>query len=188
LDGISGDTQERDDIRVGQVFPHGGHLVEGLGISLAPEHEEKCNQIRTILNPCGSPSGCTIRRIRTFEPSKVPSCTDPETDGSPTARRELESVCDFGRISLIPQIFFSSCKYSWNAELAWFDIDVRTCNDVGRALGRNGLDAHAIQVLDKPCQIFPLQTRNCTSIPFAAKEVAEVFVKLRRSSVEATEL
>ena len=25
-----------------RVFPHGGHLVEGLGISLAPNHEGKC--------------------------------------------------------------------------------------------------------------------------------------------------
>ena len=151
LDGIGGDTQEGDDVRMCQVFPHGGHLVEGLGISLTPEHEEQCHQIRTILNPCGSPSGYTIRRIRTFEPSNVPSCTNPETDGSPMARREFESVYDFGRTSLTPQMFFSSCKYSWNAGLAWFDIDVRTCNSVGHGLGRSGLDAHAIQVLDKPC-------------------------------------
>jgi len=32
LDGIGGDTQEGDDVRVCQVFPHGDHLVEGLGI------------------------------------------------------------------------------------------------------------------------------------------------------------
>ena len=32
LDGIGGDTQEGNDVRVGQVFPYGGHLVEGLGI------------------------------------------------------------------------------------------------------------------------------------------------------------
>jgi len=44
LDGIGGDTQEGNDVRVGQVFPHGGHLVEGLGISLAPNHERKCHQ------------------------------------------------------------------------------------------------------------------------------------------------
>jgi len=37
-------------------------------------------------------------------------------------------------------------------------------------------------------QIFALQTRNSTSIPFAAKEVAEVFVELWRSPVEVVEL
>ena len=61
LDWIGGDTQEGDDVRVGQVFPHGRHLVEGLGIPLAPENEERCHQIRTILNSCRSPSGYTIR-------------------------------------------------------------------------------------------------------------------------------
>ena len=102
--------------------------------------------------------------------------------------RELENVCDFGRTPLMPQISFSSCKYSWNAGLACFGIDVRTCNSVGRGLGRNGLDAHAVQVLDKPCQIFALQVRKNTSVPITAKEVAEVLVELRRSSVEAAEL
>ena len=88
----------------------------------------------------------------------------------------------------MPQMFFSSCKYSWNAGLACFDIDVRTCNSVGRGLGRNGLDAHAVQVLDKPCQIFALQVRNCTSIRFTAKESAKALVELRRGSVETVEL
>jgi len=32
LDGVDGDAQEGDDVRVCQVFPHGGHLVERLGI------------------------------------------------------------------------------------------------------------------------------------------------------------
>jgi len=50
------------------------------------------------------------------------------------------------------------------------------------------LEAHAIQVLDKPHQIFALQVRNNTSVPIAAKEVAEVLVELRRSSVETAEL
>ena len=104
------------------------------------------------------------------------------------ARRELESVYDFGRTSLTPQMFLSSCRNSWNAELARFEIDTRTYDGVGCGLERNGSDAHTIQVLDKPCQIFALQTRNGLSIPFTAKEVAEVFVELRRSSVEAAEL
>jgi len=62
LDGIGGDTQERDDVRVSQVFPRDDHLVEGLRISLAPEHEGKCHQNLTILNSCGSPLGCTLTR------------------------------------------------------------------------------------------------------------------------------
>ena len=32
LDGIGGDTQEGNNVRVGQVFPHSGYLEEGLGI------------------------------------------------------------------------------------------------------------------------------------------------------------
>ena len=50
------------------------------------------------------------------------------------------------------------------------------------------MEAHAIQVLDEPLQSFALQTRNGTSIPFTAKEIAEALVELRRSSVEAAEL
>ena len=65
---------------------------------------------------------------------------------------------------------------------------MRTYNSVGRGLGRNGLEAHTIQVLDEPRQIFALQARNVISIPLAAKEIAEVLVELRRSSVEAAEL
>ena len=42
LNGIGGDTQEGDDVRVRQVFPRDDHLVEGLGISLTPKHGEKC--------------------------------------------------------------------------------------------------------------------------------------------------
>ena len=65
---------------------------------------------------------------------------------------------------------------------------MRTYDNVGGGLGRNDLEAHAIQVLDEPLQIFALQTRNGTSIPFATKEVAEVLVELRRSFVESLEL
>ena len=65
---------------------------------------------------------------------------------------------------------------------------MRTYDSVGRGLGRNSLGAHAIQVLDKPRQIFALQARNSTSIFFAAKEVAEVLVELWRSFVEVVEL
>jgi len=104
------------------------------------------------------------------------------------ARRELESIYDFGRNSLTPQILLNSCKYSWNAGLARFEIDVRTYDSVGRGLRRDDLEAHAVQVLDEPHQIFALQGRNSTSIPFAAKEIAEVLVELRRSFVEVVEL
>jgi len=166
---------------VRQVFPCDDHLVEGLGISLAPKHERKYHQKRTVLNVCGSPLWCILTRwIRTFE--------HPETDGSPMAGREPESAYDFGRTSLIPQIFFSSCRYSWNAGIGWFDIDARTYDSVEGALGRNGLNAHAIQILDKPRQVFALQAWNSTSIPFTAKEVDETLVELRRCSVEAAEL
>jgi len=67
-------------------------------------------------------------------------------------------------------------------------MDMRTYDSVGRGLRRNGLEAHTIQVLDKPGQIFALQGRNSTSVPFAAKKIAEVLVELRRSLVEVVEL
>ena len=50
------------------------------------------------------------------------------------------------------------------------------------------MDAHAFQVVDKPCQIFALQVRDCTSIPFTVEEAAEALVELRRRSVETVEL
>jgi len=65
---------------------------------------------------------------------------------------------------------------------------MRTYNSLGLGLEKNGLEAHAIQVLDKPRQVFALQVRNSASVPITAKEVAEVLVELRRSSVEAAEL
>ena len=65
---------------------------------------------------------------------------------------------------------------------------MRTYDIFGLGLERNGVEAHAIQVIDKPCQIFALQVRKNTSVPTTAKEVAEVLVELRRSSVEAAEL
>ena len=105
------------------------------------------------------------------------------------AGRGLEIVYDFGKTSLAPQIFLSSCKYSWNVGPAWFEIDTRTYGDsVEDGLGRNYLEAHAIQVLDEPLQIFTSQARNGTSIPFTAKELAEAPVELWRSSVEAVKL
>ena len=65
---------------------------------------------------------------------------------------------------------------------------MRTYDIFGLRLERSGVEAHAIQVLDKPCQIFALQVRKSTSVPITAKEVVEVLVELRRSSVEAAEL
>ena len=67
-------------------------------------------------------------------------------------------------------------------------MNIKTYDGVGGGFGRNGLDAHAFQVVDKPCQIFALQVQDCTSIPFTAKEAAEALVELRRRSVETVEL
>ena len=59
---------------------------------------------------------------------------------------------------------------------------------LGAEWGKNGLRTHVIQVLDEPYQILALQTCNNVSILVPAKEVAELFVKLGRSSVEVVEL
>ena len=53
-----------------------------------------------------------------------------------------------------------------------------------RGLGRDYLEAHAVQVLDKPRKTFSLKARNNTLILFTAKEAAEALVELQRSSVE----
>lgn len=88
-----------------QVFPHHGHLMEDLLVSLTPENGELQHRGRTSLTFCELPLGSILTRlIRTFEPSKIPSYTHP--------RRESESVHDFGSTSLTLHIFLSSCSDS----------------------------------------------------------------------------
>ena len=54
-------------------------------------------------------------------------------------------------------------------------------------MGRRGLDAHTIQILDEPCQIVTLQSWKNDLILVSAKEGSKLLVKLRRSSVEVAE-
>jgi len=104
------------------------------------------------------------------------------------SRRESESIYDLGSTSLAPHSFLSSCKHSWNATLAGSEIPMRPCTSVERRVKRDGLETHAIQVLDEPRQILALQVRKSVSILVPAKEVAELLVKLRRSFVKVAEL
>ena len=62
LDRIGGDTYEGGDVRVRQVFPRDGHLVECLGISSAPKRGGKRHKKHTVLNICGSPLGRILTR------------------------------------------------------------------------------------------------------------------------------
>ena len=170
-----------------QMFPHHGHLVEGLRVSLALSNGRAWYRERTSFAFCESPSGYTlIRFTRTLEPPRDPSCTYPEAGGGPMSRAP-ESVHDFGSTSLLPHIFLSSWSDSWKATLAELEIPTRTYAGAERRMERYDLETHAIQVLNKPHQIPPLQSRNSISILVPVKEASEVLVKVWRGSVEVVE-
>ena len=124
-------------------------------------------------------------KIRRQERAFLTSCTSPL--GS-VVTRFTRSVHDFGKASLTSHIFLSWSSDSWNAELAGSEIPTRTYTGAERRAERDSLETHAIQVLDKPSQILPLQIWNSILVIVPAKEVAELLVKVWRSSVEATEL
>jgi len=67
-------------------------------------------------------------------------------------------------------------------------MSMRTYAGAERGAGRNGLETHAIQVLDEPHQVLALQVRSSGSIFAPAKEVANLVVKPGRGSVEVVEL
>jgi len=172
-----------------QVFPRHGHPIEGLQVPLVLGNGKTWHRERTSSTLSGSPSGYDITRLtRTLELSRVPSHAHPEVEGRPTSRRESESIQDFGNNSLIPHIFPSSCRDSWNARLAGSKIPTRTCAGSERRVERSDSETHGVQVLDEPRQILALQVRKNVSILVPAKEVAELVVKLWRSSVEVVEL
>ena len=50
------------------------------------------------------------------------------------------------------------------------------------------LETHTIEILDEPRQIVTLQTRNDVLILLPAEKVDKLWVKLRRGSVEVSEL
>ena len=126
--------------------------------------------------------------MHTLEPSRAPSDAHPEVDEVPLCRRESENEQASGSNSFVLHIFSSSCRDSWNAELAGSEISTRTCTGSEHRVGKGGSETHVIKVLDKPRQILALQIRKTTSILPPAEEVAELLVKLRRSSVEVAEL
>jgi len=111
-----------------QVFPHDGHPMEGLEVTLVLENGKTWYQERTSLTLCESPPGYDLTRLtRTLEPSRVPSHARPEVEGRLMSRREPESIHDFGSNSVTPHIFPSSCRDSWKARLAGLEISTRTC-------------------------------------------------------------
>ena len=103
-------------------------------------------------------------------------------------RESVESVRDFGNTPLAPHIFLSSCSNSWNVVFAGLEMPTRTYPGVECRPGRDGLETHAIEVLDQPCQILALQAWNGVSKLVPPKATAELLVKLWRSRVEVAEL
>ena len=78
----------------------------------------------------------------------------------------------------------SSCKDSWKAGSARSEISARTYVISKSRTGRGGLEAHAVQILDEPCQIVILQSCKNAPILVSAKEATELLVKPRRFSLE----
>ena len=55
-------------------------------------------------------------------------------------------------------------------------------------MGRDGLETHAIEVLDQPCQILALQVWDGASKLALSNAAGELLVKLWRSRVKVAEL
>ena len=64
---------------------------------------------------------------------------------------------------------------------------MRTCAGAECRVGRDGVETHAIEILNKPRHILAFQTWNDILILASAEKVAEVVVELGRSSVEIVE-
>jgi hypothetical protein len=76
-------------------------------LSVYEDKEMQNKALHTSLTLRESPPGYVLTRLtRTLEPLNVPSYTHPRSDS--------ESVHDFGSTSLMPHMFLSSCKDSWN--------------------------------------------------------------------------
>lgn len=140
-----------------RAFPHHGYMSKCLQSLLESENRKTRHQERTSLTFCGSLVGCVLTRlIRTLELPRVPSRTDPEVDGRSMSRRECGSVQDFGSNSLVPHIFLSSCRVSRNSRPAGSEILTRTYAASECGVGEDGLETHAIKILDNPGQILVL--------------------------------
>ena len=103
-------------------------------------------------------------------------------------RESVESVHDFGNTPLALHIFLSSCNNSGNVVFAGLEIPTRAYPGVERRVGRDGLETHAIKVLDQPCQILALQVWNGTSKLTLSNAAGELLVEVWRSCVEVAEL
>lgn len=114
--------------------------------------------------------------MRTLEPLKVPSHTDPGAGGGLTSRREPESVHDFGSTALMLHILLSSRRDSWNTGPE--GSETRIYANVERNVWKDDLKAHTIQVVDEPYQVLALQVCDSILILFPAKEVTDLLVKL----------
>ena len=142
---IESNTQKGDDVRMSQVFPDHSHLAKDLWDPCASGSGKLCHGIHTPLTFCGSPLECVRTRLmHTSESLKVASC------------RGSESVHALGSTALTPQILFSSSSSSRNGTLLGSEIPQRTCISGECEMVRNGVEAHAVQIVDKPSQILAL--------------------------------
>ena len=67
------------------------------------------------------------------------------------------------------------------------EISPRTCASDESGTGRNGAEAHIVQIVDEPNQTLALQTCSSISVFVPTEEVGELVVKMRRSSVKIAE-
>ena len=84
----------------------------------------------------------------------------------------------------MPHILLSSSNGSRNGVLLESNISQRTCASGECRTRRNGVEAHTVQVVDKPGQILASQVRSSISVFTPAEDVDKLVVKTRRSSVE----
>ena len=83
-------------------------------------------------------------------------------------------------------IFPGSCKDPWKARSARSEMTTRTYATSESRMGSDISEAHAVQILDEPCQIVTLHGWKNAPILVSAKEVNELFVKPRGCSVEVS--
>ena len=85
------------------------------------------------------------------------------------------------------KILRSSSSGSRNRTPLRSEISQRTCAGGECGTGRNSVEAHIVQIVDKPNQIFALQAWSDISILIPAEKFDELVAKMRQSPFEIAE-
>ena len=84
---------------------------------------------------------------------------------------------EVGSIILVPQMFLSSRKHSWNAKLAGSRI-LRAYTVLSRDAGNDDAGTHLVQIVNEPHQIIPLKVQHPLPVFPRIEYVAELIVKV----------